>query len=449
MMISTRTTTSITQESYGLLLLFVSAILYSMAGVFVKLAASNNKAGGPLASSELVLLRALFQGALVVIGLCLYRETDAAAAAAAAANNNNNTNKRLIWQPFGATRDIQSIVILRGMMGATGFCLYFYTIAALPLGDATALIALKPIPTIFLGRLCLGEPIRGLHIMVTVLSILGSLLIARPSFIFANAHQQQQEAQQDSPSGLSSTSQHQTPEASWGHVTGLLGACAAASVVILIRKAGSIGAHTLQLLFSWAFFDILFSSAILWWQQFSKAGHREQEQQQQPQHYSWKWPATTTAWFYVVALSVLGAAAHFLLNYASQLATASLGSIVRSSDMMFAYIWEMLVFHQIPDKYTWMGVALIALSLGLIAIDKVRGHHHPRDEISVMKRHASDVQKIMIGEEEGSTFDMDDDEIVLDDVELPEVGVCMLDINRKMESNRKGFYTKVALSETS
>mmetsp|Transcript_3416 Transcript_3416/g.6291 ORF Transcript_3416/g.6291 Transcript_3416/m.6291 type:complete len:407 (+) Transcript_3416:240-1460(+) len=309
----------LSKESYGLLLLLLSAVLYSVAGVLVKLAANKG-----LSSSELVLLRAIFQATIVVTCMCLYK---------------TDNGVRLIRQPFGNDARVIKIVIVRGIVGGLGFCLYFYTISVLPLGDATALISLKPVPAIFLGRIWLGEPITPLHVVVTITSVVGSILIAQPSFLFASQH----------------------ASASIGHVTGLLGACCAAGVVTLIRKAGSIGAHTLQLLFSWAFFGILFSTISLVYTSFQL-------------------PSSTTSWIYVVGMSVIGSMAHFLLNYAGQLAPASLSSVVRSSDLMFAYIWEIFIFSTIPNGWTWMGVGFISLSLIMITVQKIKEHQNKQQQ---------------------------------------------------------------------
>ena len=359
-------------ESYGLLLLLFSAMLYSGAGVFVKLASNSG-----LSSSELVLLRAVFQGSIVVVAMFICRSDEGV---------------RLLWQPFGATREIQKIVVIRGIIGATGFCLYFYTIAALPLGDATALVALKPVPAIFLGRILLGEKITSLHVLVTIASVAGSILIAQPSFFFGKGHAQ----------------------ASLGHVTGLLGACCAAGVVTLIRKAGTVGAHTLQLLFSWAFFGIIFSVLALGRQ--------------------WRLPPSLESWINVLSMSVIGSAAHFLLNFAGKLAPASLSSIMRSSDLMFAYVWEIFIFHQVPNLWTWTGVGFISLSLIMIAIQKVRDYQQE----TMIKRHLSDVNEddTIITTEDG-TF-LEDEH----DLELQQVGA-----ETKTKANKDGRYTKVATSE--
>lgn len=213
-----------------------------------------------------------------------------------------------------------------------------------------------------------------------------------------------------------------------------------AGVVTLIRKAGNAGAHTLQLLFSWALFGILFSSISLI-------------------HTSWKWPSSTLSWLYVVAMSVVGSAAHFLLNYAGRLAPASLSSIVRSSDLMFAYIWEMTIFSQTPNAYTWMGVGLISLSLLVITLQKVQEYQN--EQQATMKRHASDIITKSDDETDTVVTDNEDTDTFLDeqDLELQQQVVVAVEHDVKVyQSNalkasasgdtRNGArYTKVAASD--
>ena len=58
--------------------------------------------------------------------------------------------KRLILTPFRGTRDVVRVVVLRGVLGGMGFVSYFYTVNALPIGDAITLMSLFPIVSIFL-----------------------------------------------------------------------------------------------------------------------------------------------------------------------------------------------------------------------------------------------------------------------------------------------------------
>jgi drug/metabolite transporter (DMT)-like permease len=146
--------------------------------------------------------------------------------------------QRLIWRPFG-TGAARKIVWARGILGGAGFLFDYHCMAVLPLGDAITLMSLYPFLTIFLARAVLGEEIKTLHVAVTTASLVGAVFIAQPTFIFGGGEDI------DAPR--------------LGYITGILGSCCLACVVTLIRKAGTIGVHTFQLLLSWALFGVMFS----------------------------------------------------------------------------------------------------------------------------------------------------------------------------------------------
>ena len=215
-------TRALSQESYGLLLLLLSAVLYSFAGVLVKLAANTG-----LSSSELVLLRAIFQGSIVVTSMCLYKTDDGV---------------RLICQPFGNSCSChQDCHNSRDNWWSWLLSLLLYHF-----GTA-------------IGR-CHGSS----RTETRSSNIFRTNLARRSHYTIACCrHYYKCRGIDTHCATILSISKYTRIPASIGHVTGILGACCAAGVVTLIRKAGSIGAHTLQLLFSWAFFGILFSTISL------------------------------------------------------------------------------------------------------------------------------------------------------------------------------------------
>jgi drug/metabolite transporter (DMT)-like permease len=263
--------------------------------------------------------RGIFQGGLVVLGLYIYRD---------------EKGNRLIRHPFGKG-GARKIVVARGVMGGMGLLFDYHCMSVLPLGDAITLMSLYPFLTIFLARTFLAEEIRPLHIRVTIASMVGAILIAQPTFLFGRID-----------------SDIQSP--TLGYVTGILGSCCLACVLTLTRKAGTIGVHTLQLLVSWAAFGIFFSLV------FARAEG------------NWVLPRSGLIWWYVFGACSVGAAAHFVLNYGGRLAPAGLVSVVRSSDIMWAYACEIAIFHQSPNMYTWMGVVLVLGSLLAIGREKIR-----------------------------------------------------------------------------
>mmetsp|Transcript_43363 Transcript_43363/g.64290 ORF Transcript_43363/g.64290 Transcript_43363/m.64290 type:complete len:393 (-) Transcript_43363:152-1330(-) len=323
-------------ESYGILLLLLSSLLYSCMAAFVKLASSTG-----IPSIELVFLRGIFQGAVVVAAMFYFVEETPSAASTSiptttiASSSENKNRILLIQQPFGASK-VRIVVILRGAIGGMGFLFFYYTFSALPLGDATALLNLSPIITVVASSsLCLGEePFSSSLLSAAVTTVFGSILIARPNFLFHD----------------NNDATTTTPSNSLGYITALLGSLCSATVILFVRKAGKMGVHTLQLLFSWCFFAIVFSSVL-----------------NLVEEASFVWPSSTTSWIYILGLSLLGSMAHFLMNYAGRLAPASVTSIIRSSSILWGYVLEMLVFDQIPMWTSLVGAMLICTSLVVVA----------------------------------------------------------------------------------
>ena len=242
-----------------------------------------------------------------------------------------------VWQrPLGTTPAMRKVVILRGVIGGFGFVNYYYTLSTLPLGDATTLLSLYPIVTIFLARILIGEEIRPLNIIAALLSVTGAVLVSRPSFLFDS---DEDEGRERRPM--------------LGYVTAVMGSLCASGVIVLIHKAGLAGAHILQLLFSWVVFGVTFSVLLggLAGQAYAPARWRVPSRQELP---------------YVLGVCASGTAAHFLLNHAARLVPASTAGLLRSSDILWAYGLGRLALNQRPPGATWAGAALVGAGLALV-----------------------------------------------------------------------------------
>ena len=246
---------------------------------------------------------------------------------------------RIIQHPFGTNKTMVNVVILRGIIGGFGFCNFYYTYSTLPLGDATTLLSLYPIVTIILARIVLGEEIKPLQVVAAILSLIGATLISRPTFLFDNDI----EELQSRPPTL-------------GYVTALIGSVCASGVIVMIRKAGKVGAHTLHLLFSWAIFgmanSIVIGTICAW----------------QSEDQRWRMPSREEM-PYVLGICIAGSCAHFLLNYAAKLLPAVVAGLIRSSDIFWAYLLGIVVLGQHPQTVTIAGVLFVCSSLVLILIE--------------------------------------------------------------------------------
>lgn len=343
----------------GIILIFVSTFLFSLMGMYLQLASSHG-----IPSTEIAFARSAFQGAFIMIGMFVFRiddsptdnssegedekrkdDNDDEPASGIYCNSMNDEMQtslppRIIQHPFGTNKLISKVVVFRGLFGGFAFMFKFYTLSALPLGDATALLSLYPIITIFLAHFLLGETMRPLQIVAAISSVVGAALIARPRFLFGD---------NDEGNG------DEHPPAI-GYVTALLGSIFASAVIVLIRKAGRVGAHTLQLLFSWMVFGLTLSLAGGAIAAKSSSGGQQ-----------WLMPSRE-AMPSLLGTCVSGGMAHFLLNYAGKFVPATMSGLIRSSGILWAYLFEMLVFGQLPRKETWLGVFFVFSSLMLVLI---------------------------------------------------------------------------------
>jgi len=327
----------------GIVLLLISAALFSIMGSFVHLAAN----GDNLPPSQLVCMRAVFQGAFVV--LAMFRWKVSVYTTPTDLEESNSSNIEVVrWTQahgwFGDDADVRKIVVARGMVGSIGFLCFYSAMSMLPLGDAVAVLSLHPIVTVLVAPHVLNdEPFRLAHFIAALCSVIGTACITRPTFLFASDGTMMDDTTKQ-PSSV-------------GYMFAFTGSCAASAVFLTIRRAGKMKADTLQLLFSWTVFGILMS--VLFAVVTSSLS-------------DWHWPTNSQSWLYVLGLCVFGSVAHFLMNYAGRMAPAGLASIIRSTDIVYSYILQIVVFHTIPSPVTFIGVSLVIFSLVLLAISKIK-----------------------------------------------------------------------------
>lgn len=344
-------------------------------GAFLKAATHEG-----IPATQLVFFRAIFQGFFVIIGMLCYKEEPVVNKEQEVRLDTTSDHfdwtiddddsddshdgeygtvrqesfqeydptrqpKRLICIPLGRKGEQRNVVILRGVVGgAFGFICYFYSIKSLPLGDAITVFSIYPVYTIFMAKFFLNESITCRHIIITILNLIGGAFIAGPSFLsFRNGDDVDAHGEQYNP---------------LGYITALVGGFFAAAVVILIKKAGT-SVHTLQLLFSWCCFGFIASIGF----GFTIGKVVEGD---------WVVPQSNTTWGYILGTCAVGTMAHALLNYAGRFVPAGLCALIRSTDILWAYILEIVVFHEVPSSTTILGVALVIISLVMIALEKIR-----------------------------------------------------------------------------
>jgi drug/metabolite transporter (DMT)-like permease len=75
-------------------------------------------------------------------------------------------------------------LLLRGGLGFFALTCFYYAIIHLPLADATVIQYTNPVFTSLLAALVLGEHLRPAELLLALTSLAGVALVARPSFLF-------------------------------------------------------------------------------------------------------------------------------------------------------------------------------------------------------------------------------------------------------------------------
>lgn len=78
-------------------------------------------------------------------------------------------------------------LVQRALFGTAALGCYFYAVTALPLAEATVLHYLNPILVALIAAVFLGEKVYARLVAAISLSLLGTILVARPGFLFGGA----------------------------------------------------------------------------------------------------------------------------------------------------------------------------------------------------------------------------------------------------------------------
>lgn len=207
---------------------------------------------------------------------------------------------------------------LRSAFGFIGVTLMFAAAAAIPLSDATAISFLNPIFAMILAIPVLGERVGPWRWLAAAIALCGALVLTRPGGGAVEI----------------------------GAVLALGAALAYGVEVILIKRLSGNGEHPLQLLFVNNCFGLCFAAIAV----------------------TFFWQAPSPAqWGAMAALGGLMACAQFCFVNAMARADASFVSPFVYLTLIFAGLYDAVIFGVLPDAIGWTGAALIISGAALLA----------------------------------------------------------------------------------
>lgn len=227
------------------------------------------------------------------------------------------------------------LVLLRALLGFVALSCYFYSIIHLPLADATVIYFTNPVITALVAAVVLREHMGWREIALVSLSLLGVLAVARPSFLFGSAR------------ALDATAV----------ALGLVSAFFAAGSYVTIR--GIRRAPPVVVVFYFSATTVLLCVPIVWggWVDLTLRD--------------------------ALLLLGIGVATHVgqvAITWAFRLERAGAVSAVGYLQIVFAAVWGWLLFHEIPDGWTWLGAGVIVVAtLGITRL-------HPPPEPATLAR---------------------------------------------------------------
>jgi len=220
------------------------------------------------------------------------------------------------------------LLVLRGVLGFSAMILFFYTITAIPLGEAITLNKTSPLFVTILAFFLMKERISPWGILALMLGFLGVLFIT-------------------SPWGLSISYAHLL-----GLVGGFLAACAYATIKrlrhlydarMIVLSFTAMGTLLPLLLFTLA--PYLTPPAAL---EFLFPGFH--------------WPQHASTWGLLLFLALTATLSQWLLTRAYTQGRAGIVGVVSYANIPFAVGFGVALGDPLPDLWVWTGIALIVWS---------------------------------------------------------------------------------------
>lgn len=239
------------------------------------------------------------------------------------------------------------ILLLRCFVGTTGLMFSFYAFRHMPLADASVIIFSTPVFVAIFARLFLKEPCGPFNVATVLLTLIGVVLITRPPLLFARPATAAAAA--DSSASALSTDDDDSAAAAaaslWGPVAALSSTLFGANAYVLLRALK--GLHFSVIMTNFGAVALCYTLLVTWW-----LG-------------ALCWPQCGADRWLVVALAVFSFLGQILLTLSLQLEQAGPVAIARSADIVFAFVWQVLFFGEIPNVYSVAGAVLVVSSVVL------------------------------------------------------------------------------------
>ncbi|KAM9197162.1 solute carrier family 35 member G1 [Dugong dugon] len=227
-------------------------------------------------------------------------------------------------------------LILRGFLGSTAMILLYYAFQTTSLADATVITFSSPVFTSIFAWIFLKEKYSLWDALFTLFTIIGVTLIVRPPFLF----------------GANTKSMEESYS---GHLKGTFAAIGhaifAALTLVILRKMGKSVDYFLSI---WYYVILgLVECVIL----LFILGE-------------WTLPSCGLDRLFLILIGLFGLGGQVFLTKAIQIEKAGPVAIMRTMDVVFAFIFQIIFFNDVPTWWTVGGALCVVASSTGAAIHK-------------------------------------------------------------------------------
>ena len=270
--------------------------------------------------------------------------------------------------PLGAP-GLRLILVLRGTGGFFGVWGMYWSLKYLPLADATVLSFLGPPLACYICSKLLKEPFGRMEQIAVLISLVGVVLIARPTTLFSSGSNSASMTSNDSGVGIDEGNSA-VPEASPQHrmaavgmaMVGVLGAACAYTTIRWIGKR----AHPLISVNYFALWTTVVSGAVL---AFVPS-------------VPFILPHTLRQWALLLLIGVSGFVMQFLLTAGLAYEKSSRANNMVYSQMIFALAADAIIWGHFPSALSLSGSSLILGSAIVVAVQKGKGQVQDKDGVN-------------------------------------------------------------------
>jgi len=292
----------------------LALIMAGLSGLFFTLCSVMVKLFPDLPSSEVVLFRGLVQTVLIIPMMFVI-----------GANPLGPEGQRVLICCQGL------VSCLAAICNAVGF-------SRLPAGDVVTIIFSSPALVMIFAHFLDKEHCGMFRVLVIAPIMVGVVLITKPPFIVNLFFPSNGDGQV-------------SKDIDWlGYGFTFLGTLFTASIFIFLRKLRNV--HYLVIIFAFSVTTVVVSGIITFADDF-------------------KLPYTPMAWLYIPLVGIFGMLGQCLQAIALRYQTAGVVSVLRSLDIIAAYIIQVVWFGEIPMWTNILGALLVILSVVIMTLEEL------------------------------------------------------------------------------